>query len=62
MLATGQIVRTNDVCTRCRVSRRTFSRYIADIREAGFDVAYSEDEDTYRLISVDFAAVESRVL
>lgn len=60
MLATGQLVRTNDLCKRYRVSRRTFARYIADIREAGFDIVYSEMEDSYRLISVDFVSREFR--
>ncbi len=61
MLATGQIVRATELCIRFHVSKRTFARYIADIRQAGFDVAYSEIEDTYRLINVDFAAAETRV-
>ena len=60
MLATGQVVRATELCTRLHVSKRTFARYIADIREAGFDVVYSEIEDTYRLISVDFSGAETR--
>lgn len=62
MLATGRIVRTADLCTQFRVTRRTVSRYIADVREAGFDVAYSELEDTYRLNRVRFSTPEARVL
>jgi predicted DNA-binding transcriptional regulator YafY len=59
MLATEQVVRATDVCRCFRVSKRTFARYIADVREAGFDVVYSEIEDTYRLNRVDFAASEN---
>ena len=62
MLATGQVVRAPELCTRFHVSKRTFARYIADIREAGFDVVYSEVEDTYRLINVDFSAPETRTV
>lgn len=58
LLATKQIVRTDELCCRFRVSRRTFARYIADVREAGFEVVYSEDQDTYRLNRVEFAASE----
>ena len=59
MLATDQIVRATDLCRSFRVSKRTFARYIADVREAGFDVVYSEIEDTYRLNSVDSAASDN---
>lgn len=59
MLATDQIVRATDLCSRFRVSKRTFARYIADVREAGFDVVYSEIEDTYRLNRVDSAVSDN---
>ena len=58
MLATDQVVRTDDLCLRFRVTKRTFARYIADVREAGFDVVYSEIEDSYRLERVNFATAE----
>jgi predicted DNA-binding transcriptional regulator YafY len=58
MLATDQVVRADELCLRFRVTKRTFARYIADVREAGFDVVYSEVEDSYRLDSVRFVTSE----
>lgn len=54
MLATNQTVRSDELCERFRISRRTFARYIADVRDAGFEVVYSEAQDTYRLNRVRF--------
>lgn len=54
MLATDKVVRTKDLQERFGVSRRTIARDVKAVREAGLNVVYDSQIDTFRLVDVEF--------